>query len=74
MLEELLPHRRADAAGVQAEPLAIVLLQLLHLARQRAALEAVHRAIFAVDRFRLLWPMAASNSFKRHSARGATRA
>ena len=49
MLQKPLPHRHADAAGVQPEPFAVMLLQLFHLACQRAAFEAIHCAVFAVN-------------------------
>ena len=48
MLQKFLTHGVADATSVQAEPFAIVFIELVHFARKNATLEPANDAILAI--------------------------
>lgn len=61
MLKELLAYRGADAAGVEAKPIAVMFLKLIHLAREDPSFETVDRAVLPVN---LIQAFVADGGFK----------
>ena len=66
VFEKFPPHRRPDAPAVQRQPLAMMLLQLFHLARQGAALETADGTVLAIHPVHALMPGCALEFIERH--------
>ena len=68
MLEKLLAHCGANAAGVESQPRLVMLLKLIHSARQDAPFEAIHRAVLPVNLIHALMADGGLEFRERHSS------